>query len=379
MSEGPLKLPMVDDQQSGSCCAGHGSTLDYENISEVHWVTGKIETEIGPIHKIATSLDSIDLLGSFKTRWSVGRMSYTIPPGLYAAGSPDHSSPVLVSANYKLSFDALRKELSGLDLWILVIDTKGVNVWCAAGKGTFGIDEVVRMINTTRLSELVSSKILILPQLSAPGVSAFEVRRHCGFKVIFGPVRAADIPAFLKAGYKADPDMRSTYFGLVDRLILTPVELAAMVRPLVYFALVLLLLNLASVLIKRESFQPVTLVGHTFFDLVPFIGALLIGAVLVPALIPYIPGRALSWKGCILGLGWAGIYKWLLSPGTGLLEIAPYFLLFPAISAFLAMNFTGSTTYTSLSGVVKEMKIAFPMIVGAAALGLLTLIAANLI
>lgn len=374
MSEGQIKLPMVDDHQADSCCAGKESVLDYGNPAEADWVNGRIETAVGPVYRIVTTLERRDLFGSFKARWGVGRMSYIVPPGLYAVGNPDQSSPVLVSANYKLSFDSLRRELSGLHLWILVIDTKGINVWCAAGKGTFGTDEVIRMVKATRLPELVSSKTLILPQLSAPGVTAFEVRRRCGFRVIFGPVRAADLPAFLEAGSRADQTMRRTNFGLLDRLVLTPVELTALVKPLAYFTLFMFLLNLASMLLAGDSFQPAFLISQTFFELVPFLIALLIGAVLVPVLLPYIPGRALSWKGLVLGLVWAGIYTGLPSTGASLLRTVSYFLIIPAVTAFLSMNFTGSTTYTSLSGVVKEMKISFPLIIAAAGLGLVALV-----
>ena len=373
MSEGQTKLPMVDDHQADSCCAEKQSVIDYGNAAEAGWVNGLIETAIGPVYRINTTLESRDLLGSFKARWGVGRMSYIVPPGLYAVGNPDQSSPVLVSANYKLSFDSLRRELSGLNLWVLVIDTKGINVWCAAGKGTFGTEEVIRMVNVTRLHELVLNKTLIMPQLSAPGVTAFEVRRRSGFKVIFGPVRAADIPAFLKAGNRADKAMRRTCFGLLDRLVLTPVELTAVVKPLIYFTLFLFLLNLVSVLLVGDSFQPVFLIGQTFFDLAPFLGAVLVGAVFVPALLPYLPGRALSWKGLVLGLIWAFIYKGLLGSEAGLLETASYFLIIPAVAAFLSINFTGSTTYTSLSGVVKEMKFTLPLIIAAAGLGLIAL------
>lgn len=248
-----------------------------------------------------------------------------------------------------------------------------------AGKGTFSTEEVVRMVNATRLPELVSNRILIMPQLSAPGVSAFEVRRRCGFKVVFGPVRAADISSFLNNGNRADPAMRRTHFGLLDRLILTPVELTALAKPLAAFTLFLFLLNLFSLLFAGSSIQPAPLIGRTLSDLAPFLAAMLIGTVFVPALLPYIPGRALSWKGLILGLIWAGIYKGLLGSEIGLLQTTSYFLIIPAITAFLGMNFTGSTTYTSLSGVVKEMKVALPLIIAAAGLGLIALVAAYFI
>lgn len=125
-------------------------------------------------------------------------MHYQVPPGLYAVGNPDPAAPVLVSANYKLSFDRLRRELNGFNLWILVVDTKGINVWCAAGKGTFGTGELVRRIEQTRLSQVVTGRTLILPQLAAPGVAAHEVLQRSGFKVVYGPVRAADLRSFCR-------------------------------------------------------------------------------------------------------------------------------------------------------------------------------------
>ena len=71
-------------------------------------------------------------------------MAYTVEPGLYSVGNPGNDSPVLVSANYKLTFDVLRRNLAGLNCWLLILDTKGINVWCAAGKGTFGTDELTK-------------------------------------------------------------------------------------------------------------------------------------------------------------------------------------------------------------------------------------------
>ena len=369
------RLPMVDDRQSVSCCADEQPAGSYGDPADANWVNGQLQTAAGPVCRVATSLDRKDLLGTLKTRCSFGRMNYLIPPALYAVGKPDSDSPVLVSANYKLSFDHLRRELAGLNLWILVIDTKGINVWCAAGKGSFGTAEVVRMVGFSGLSELVSHGTLILPQLAAPGVAAHEVRRRCGFKVIYGPVRAVDIPAFLNAGCKAEAAMRSTRFALADRLVLAPVELAGMIIPLALFSAALFLLNLAAMLIKGDPFSFLTLLVKTFFDLAPFFGAVLVGVVLVPALLPYIPGRALAWKGWVLGMAWALAYSFIANPTAGWLQTAAYLLAIPAITAFIGMNFTGSTTYTSLSGVVKEMGTALPLIIISAGLGLIALIA----
>src|SRR4030066_353544 len=98
-----------------------------------------------------TILSFRDIFNGWKVRWGINRMDYKVNPGLYRIGNPCNSAPVLVTANYKLTFDSLRKELTGMDVWILVIDTKGVNVWCAAGKGTFGTEELIHRIADTKL------------------------------------------------------------------------------------------------------------------------------------------------------------------------------------------------------------------------------------
>ena len=82
-------------------------------------------------------------LDHLAARFRIRRGKHRVTPGLYALGSPTPESPVFVSANYTLSFDALRSSLAGVDGYILVLDTHGINVWCAAGKGTFGTDELV--------------------------------------------------------------------------------------------------------------------------------------------------------------------------------------------------------------------------------------------
>jgi hypothetical protein len=104
-------------------------------------VIGSMETPEGRVPQVSSFWTQADYLGTFKARWGIGRRHYMVDPGLYALGRPDEKSPVLVTANYKMSFDRLRRALPGRNAWILVLDTKGINVWCAAGKGTFGTAE----------------------------------------------------------------------------------------------------------------------------------------------------------------------------------------------------------------------------------------------
>ena len=314
---------------------------------------------------VSTSLAFKDIIGAWKVRWGIGRMNYMLEPGIYAVGKPDGDSPVLVSANYKLTFDTLRKYLDGLDCWLLILDTKGVNVWCAAGKGTFGTYELVNRIETVGLSKIVTHRKLILPQLSASGVSAHEVERRTGFSVTFGPVRANDIKVFIISGYKATKEMRTVKFTLLDRLVLTPVELVEAAKKSLLVFGVLFLLNLFAI----SPFDA--------YDLAVYAVAVAVGTVLTPVLLPFIPGKAFSWKGWLLGFCWTAFVLWLFgwfTAGSWLLA-AGYLLLLPSVSAYLAMNFTGCSTYTSPSGVLKEMKIALPLIaVSSIAGAVLTLI-----
>jgi hypothetical protein len=368
-------LPMADDYKQ-ACCPEDQNLKAFNDVAGTNWVTGQIKTAAGPAYRVSTSLSVTDIIGTVKTRLNLGRMNYRIKPALYAIGNPDDKSPVLVSANYKLSFDSLRRELNGLNLWLLVIDTKGINVWCAAGKGSFGTSEVARMVEATGLANLVSHRNLILPQLAAPGVAAHEVRLLSGFNVTYGPIRAADIPAFLTDGNRATAAMRQTRFNLADRLVLAPVEMVGMIIPTIILASLLFFLNLVSTLVNSGMVSLTLLLGQALSDLLPFLVAVLVGIILVPALLPYIPGRALAWKGWLLGLLWTLIYTIYLVPGTGWLQITAYYLTLPVIPAFIGMNFTGSTTYTSLSGVVKEMNYALPLIIVSAVLGTIALVIA---
>lgn len=339
-----------DSSKGSSCCTPQ---IQMEYTSDAEWVIGQVSTKVGPVQKISTTLSLHDKLGAWKVRWSINRMNYKINPGIYCVGEPDESSPVLVTANYKLSFDSLRKELAGVNAWIVALDTKGVNVWCAAGKGTFGTKELNTRINKVKLASIVSHKNIILPQLGAPGIIAHEVAKQTGFKVTYGPVRAEDVSKFLQEGLKADDSMRTVKFTFVDRLVLTPVELVSAMKPAIMFFGLLFILNS---------------IGLTHFggiELAGVLGAIFSGTVLTPVLLPYIPGRAFAFKGWILGVLWTSLLVMLnmgqLNMPISWLEIIALFFILPTISAFLAMNFTGCSTYTSFSGVKKEMQLAVPL------------------
>lgn len=313
-----------------------------------------------PFPKVSTGLTWKDWWGAIKVRLGIGRMKYTVPPGLYRVGEPDRMSPVFVSANYKLSFDYLRSHLKGIHAWILVLDTRGINVWCAAGGGLFGTQELIQKIHEFDLANVVQHRKLILPQLSAPGVSAHEVTRATGFKVQYGPVDAKDIDQYLKNGEVATPEMRKVRFPLKARLALIPLEF---IHALKLFPLLFLV---TWVLFWVPS-RPVSFSIPKEFWLGFF--AVLAGSVLFQILLPIFPFRSFILNGWILGIGvlsstgiWIGIQGW---------HLLSLLLLFSPLTAYLAYQFTGATPFTSLSGVKKEFKYGIPPLVVSAMIGII--------
>ena len=313
---------------------------------------------------MATTLSRRDHLGTLGARTGFTRNNYRIHPGLYCVGNPTDSSPVLVTANYKLTFDALRKELKGLNCWILIIDTRGINVWCAAGKGTFSAEEVAFQVQSAKLDQLVSHRELILPQLSASGVAAWEVKRLCGFKARFGPILAASLPEFLQSG-KADQKMRAVTFTLRERAILVPLEICMVWKPLLIAGFLFFLLSG----ISPDFFSAEAAENRGATLILATLTAILAGAAITPLLLPWIPFRQFWLKGALIGALFSALFvTWSsTTPGTEKLALI---LWISGCASYLAMNFTGATPFTSLSGVAREMRKGLPFQITSAVLAL---------
>jgi len=198
-----------------------------------------------------------------------------IPPypkfqtGLYAVGDPTPKSPVLVTGNFDLTVRRLTRAIDGqIDAWVLVADSAGINVWCAAGGGFFTAEKVIAALKTSQVDQVVDHHALILPQLCANGVDGWKIRRETGWGVHWGPARAEDIPEYLRppsgsprnqgerVGKKTD-SMRWVRFPLKDRLEMVTVTMA-------FYGLMILLPFL---IFWRHLFWPVTasLMGLSYF------------------------------------------------------------------------------------------------------------------
>jgi ferredoxin len=194
--------------------------------------------------------------------------------GLIRVGNPNRESPVLVTCNFDLTVRRVRRALRRLDCFLLVAPSRGINVWCAAGGGHLTANEVVSVIKTSGISDLVDHRRLILPQLAATGVERKPVEERTGWRAVFGPVRAEDIPAYLANHYKKTPDMRTVRFDLHERL-----EMAAM------WAFPISILPLIPLLIWWQ------------FLVLPFLAAVWGIALFTFAAFPWLPGHPTGAEG----------------------------------------------------------------------------------
>ncbi len=293
-----------------------------------------------------------------------------IKPGIYAIGNPTASSPVIVSCNYKYTFDLVRKELEGVDCWLLILNTFGVNVWCAAGKGTFGTQELIISIAAVKLDKITNHKVLIVPQLGASGINSHEVKKTTGYRIIFGPVQAKDLKEFISNRFKATEEMRRVPFNFKDRLKLTPLQFIQNIK---YYSIVPNILFIIN-LIAMKNFN--IALNNAVYQSIPFIIGIGIATIVFPLLLPALPFRSFSLNGVMLGILYVIpiiLFKGAFYISGSLLWIISYMSLLIITMANITLNFTGSTTYTSFSGVIKETLWTIPISIVVGVISIITM------
>ncbi len=138
--------------------------------------------------------------------------------GLQKIGSPSRDSPVLLTVNYRLTIQQVRRALVGMDAYLLVANSKGINVWCAAAGGHLSNHEVISVLKTSGIDNLVDHRKLILPQLAATGIEPRVISKKTGWKCLWGPVYAKDIPDFISNNYQKTKQMSLVNFNRSQRL-----------------------------------------------------------------------------------------------------------------------------------------------------------------
>jgi len=155
-----------------------------------------------------------------KTFWDyIGRwFPSPVEPGLRQIGAPDKNAPVFITCNFHLTVRRVEKALTGIDAWLLVVPSNGINVWCAACGGELTTQSVSGAVKISRIANKVSHRRLVLPQFSAPGINIRQLKQETGFNSAFGPAYAKDIRKFLKMNGEKTSDMCLAKYPLSFRL-----------------------------------------------------------------------------------------------------------------------------------------------------------------
>ncbi|MCG3221230.1 MAG: 4Fe-4S binding protein [Candidatus Heimdallarchaeota archaeon] len=138
--------------------------------------------------------------------------------GYQRVGNPDENSPVLLTCNFHLTILRLKKATKGLNYHLLIANSKGINVWCAATGDSLNNHSVISVIKTSGIEDKVNHKKVIMPQLAAPGVESKVILKNVGWKILWGPVDAKDIPEFFESNFEKTDEMKQVEFRLVQRI-----------------------------------------------------------------------------------------------------------------------------------------------------------------
>jgi len=262
-------------------------------------------------------------------------------PGLYRIGRPGPEAPLLATSNYRLTVNLVRKHLAGRDAWLLIADTRGVNVWCSAGEGTFSAREIAVTLAASQAERRLTRREMILPKLCLNGVNRREVKERSGFRGLIGPVYARDLPAYLDHDLEKTPAMEQVHFNFWDRMWIG-----------VPFTLLLVLVPGVLALGLGRWIRPT----------LPLWFAL--AGMLIAASYTWLPTRRHLVKGLILGaLLAAGAVIYLLQQHAPGLSIARSAILLLALELFVTADFSGSTPVSNRTLVEQEFKWIYIILV----------------
>ena len=260
----------------------------------------------------------------------------SVKPRLYAIGQPDADAPVLVTGNYDLTVRRLLRDTQGLNAHLLVVNSAGINIWCASGGGYLTADKIISAVRASRLEQIVNHRRLVLPQLCASGVDGNRITAETGWEVRWGPVYSKDIPAYLAAGQQKDDGIRWVEFPLQARL-----EMAV-----VMWGFWALIIGLALLLINPQVFW-IGLGGALFYYL------------LAGALFPWLPGHDGFRKGVFLAVV-SSILALIAGPWLGGWEPVRTIntaLGLAALALFAATDYQGGTPYMRAGEIVHFVKV----------------------
>ena len=141
-----------------------------------------------------------------------------VVPGLRIICAPARESPVVVTGNFHLTVRRVESALERQNCYLLVVQSEGINVWCASAGGEMNTHAIITALKTSDIGSLVDHRELILPQLSAPGIDTKLLKKVSGWQGKWGPVYAGSLPEHLANGHTKTEKQCRVRFDLPFRM-----------------------------------------------------------------------------------------------------------------------------------------------------------------
>jgi len=150
---------------------------------------------------IMHSLDGWVLLPQLIWRFNIytdPRKPVSVEAGVRECGKPGRDSPVLVTANYALTYFTVDSDIkaANVDCFLVVIDTGGISVESAVAGRSLTPDTIAAALEDYYVGSLVDHRTLIIPGLAAR-ISG-DTEEATGWRVLVGPKDSSGIAGFIR-------------------------------------------------------------------------------------------------------------------------------------------------------------------------------------
>ncbi len=299
-----------------------------------------------PISLNFTILDYFKVLISWILSY---RRTFSIEPGLYFTGKEyDMNTPMIVTCNYHMTVFLVWRKMRRIPVRVLVIDTKGINVWCSAGKGQFNAQEILKQL-AKYPKEILTNEAklqLILPKLSLSGVKLSDLRPY-DIDPIIGPIYLEELPAFLtKRPFKNSIDSHYK-FDLRDRLFTL---IPTFIQFTVYLGIGAIVLLAIHLWLNTGIWWQVIPIGLTI-------------TTIYILMFPWLPTKSFAKKGISLFFILSALFVAILNHYGihRVLDWVFYVSFTVGASLFFSLYYTGNSGVSNYSEVRRETIIYLPI------------------
>ncbi len=270
-------------------------------------------------------------------------------PGIYESGRPDKESSIIVTTNYDYTYIKVLRDLEGIDAWILCVDSDGINVWCAARGDDFGNKQLLEAVEATGIQHYSNKKTLILPQLSAGGVSIPQLpksKEKFPYNILFGPVWSKYLPEFLEKRPARKPDpMKIAKFSFSHRARAGLTHTSFLFRKIFIYPIFILFL----ILLAFNRLNQLWWIGEFIFVII-ITNAIISYGFPLSKFTRYFIKKGIFFS--ILNLAILGFLNWILH--GSLIYLAWNSIVYIWMSFFSTMSFSGYTMETNPSEIQSE-------------------------